>query len=415
MSESDTSSDGKATRSGLARRASRLALVVAVNLLLFALLVLALELLASLWVSKPGSNVVANWRLNHTWKPGGSQTHSEWGRANPEFPEPYTHHYNRQGWLEDYDVRNEKPESTWRIFYVGDSFIEGTCPMDQSVPSIVERELNALAEGKGWKVEVVNTGTTSYSPTLYYLLVRYVLMDYSPDLIVVNVDMTDDFDDWKYSQTLIRDDEGNPLFAPPRSLYESAFLDTEGGPVKTTLWTKAQLFLAQHSYAYNLSRRWFKRKRQPGRPAPHGAGQGLYPRWAWCRHEWDGLTEKNVEYSLDLLRRLAAWCRSHHVKFMLTGVPHYWQYSGNFDGGGTPLWSSRPHRELAGLARDAGIAYLNSFERLASAVRGTPQMKYYYYRDMHFNPRGYALWAKAHVEFLVDRTNALLPEDLLAP
>ena len=80
-------------------------------------------------------------------------------------------------------------------------------------------------------------------------------MDYSPDMIVVNVDMSDDFDDWKYSQTIVRDHEGNPLYAPPRNIYDSAFVDTEVGAIRSTFWLKIQLFLMQHSYAYNLIER----------------------------------------------------------------------------------------------------------------------------------------------------------------
>ena len=90
--------------------------------------------------------------------------------------------------------KNKAPD-TFRIFYLGDSFTEGTAPMDQSVPSRVEQTLNDLVQNSSLNFEVINTGTTSYSPTIFYILARYVLTDYDPDLIVVNVDMTDDFDD----------------------------------------------------------------------------------------------------------------------------------------------------------------------------------------------------------------------------
>jgi DNA segregation ATPase FtsK/SpoIIIE-like protein len=45
-------------------------------------------------------------------------------------------------------------------------------------------------------------------------------------MMVDSVDMTDDYDDWKYSETAILDHEGNPVAVPQRNLYTSAFIDT---------------------------------------------------------------------------------------------------------------------------------------------------------------------------------------------
>ena len=97
---------------------------------------------------------------------------------------------------------------------------------------------------------------------------------------------------------------------------------------------------------------------------------------------------------------------------MLTAVPHYAQYAGDVTGATPPALSARPHAELEKLAEEIGLPYLNSFEMLAPKVQGTPQTTYYYRNDMHFNPRGYALWASAHGDFLLDPANGLLPPAL---
>src|SRR5262245_14779818 len=164
---------------------ARVAAVVAVNVILLVLLIAAVETISSFFVGTATPNVVAIYRVNHTWTPNSKKVHDAWIKANPDFPEPYTHTYNRQGWISDHDIERAKPPQTYRIFYVGDSFTEGTVPMSQSVPSVVERELNERARGGPWRFEVINTGTLSYSPSIYYVLVRYVLMDYAPDLVVV--------------------------------------------------------------------------------------------------------------------------------------------------------------------------------------------------------------------------------------
>ncbi len=65
------------------------------------------------------------------------------------------------------------------------------------------------------RFEVINTGTASYSPVIYYILLRHYLLPYEPDLVVLAVDMTDDYDDHVYRESLIRDSGGNPWAAPP--------------------------------------------------------------------------------------------------------------------------------------------------------------------------------------------------------
>ena len=110
------------------------------------------------------------------------------------------------------------------------------------------------------------------------MLIRYKILDYAPDLIVLVVDMTDDFDDWKYRQTALYDADGNPKAVPPRNAYLSEYVDTESGPVEATFWTRAQLFLYRHSYfyAYLLSRR------EPTTGSRRQPVADAYPRWAWC-------------------------------------------------------------------------------------------------------------------------------------
>ena len=223
-----------------------------VNLAVFALLLVVVEGVSAWFVDKPGGTFRPDYYLNHTWKPNFEWDLTRHIQKNPEFPEAYRMRTNSQGWLETYDVNEEKEPGVYRIFYVGDSFTQGTCPMDQSVASVVERRLNERAAGTDIRFEVINTGTASYSPVLYYLLLRHVLVDYAPDLIVVNVDLTDDFDDWKYSQTLVLDEEGNPFAAPKRSILDASFLDTVEGPVEMTSLIRLQLFLYQNSYTYNL-------------------------------------------------------------------------------------------------------------------------------------------------------------------
>ncbi|MDY6905155.1 MAG: hypothetical protein SWH61_10760 [Thermodesulfobacteriota bacterium] len=382
-----------------------------VNLVLLVVLLGLVECFSAIWVTRPPGNIVYHSRLNHTWKPDSSYLHTEFCDNNPEFAEPYRDYYNHQGWLERYDIQKEKPPAVYRIFYVGDSFTEGTCPMEQSVPEVVEKELNGYAKGLPFKFEVVNTGTSSYAPTLYYLLVRYVITDYNPDLIVVNVDMTDDFDDWWYGRNLIRDKEGNPQFAPRPEVDRADVKISANGELKVPVWSRVRLFFHKYSYTYNLIRHLRQWVFSPAIDGDDREGRtGTYSRWSWCKSYWDEMTRRNVDNSMDVLGRLIRWCQENNIKIMLTGVPHYPQYAGNPYGGGPPIWSSRPHAVLRDLAGAFQVPYLNSYERLKPVIQGTPQERFYYRKDMHFNPRGYAIWAEAQLDFLMAPANGLLPE-----
>ncbi len=396
----------------LERPLPKLLVLVAANVLLLALLVAGLELVSSFFVVKPSSNMVYDYRLNHTWRPASTARIDAQARRNPDYPDPYTLHFNRQGWIETYDVDQTKADNVFRIFYVGDSFTAGATPMESSVPSIVERGLNAMQTGDGRRFEVINTGTPSYSPTIYYVLLSQVLFDYAPDLIVLNVDMTDDFDDWKYRDAAVLDESGNLVAVPPRNLFAADYIDTERGPVPATLSRRVALFLHLNSYTYHFVQRVSARLFGPPRvevadPATDLA-QNAYPRFAWCQHEWTEETERNVQRTLDLLRRVGELAQENGVKLMIGSVPHYRQFSRARDGTEHPEWSDRPHREIGHVAAELGVPYLNALEALRPMIQGSAPTDFYYANDMHFNPRGNEVWAAAHLDFLTDPAHALL-------
>ena len=364
---------------------------ILIFLAVFTIFVL-LEIVASCFVSLPNANLRNDFRLNHTWRFNSSFTHNEWTRNEPQY-KPYTHRYNKQGWIGFHDVAGKKPDNIFRIFYVGDSFVEGTVPMDGSVPAIVEKYLNGQ-ENKGIKFEVINTGTSSYSPVLYYILIRYYISRYSPDLIVVCVDMTDVFDDWKYRQTMIVDSEGDPWAVLPGDIYRRPYVDTGDRCVKSGLWSRAKVFLFANSYLFNIFYR-------PGRSADkNDITDSSYSRWAWCSDPWDAKTEKQVNFSMDILARIASYCRQNNVKLLLTGVPYYQQLVSGPNG--KPAWSIRPHQEIEKVALKNGAVYFDSVSFMEPFVKGTAQTVYYYKNNTHFNPQGYKIWSQAHIKALTD-------------
>ena len=286
------------------RHAVFAAAYAAILLLATVLTITSAELWAARRVHLPGADLIKDLRLNHRWPANWEGTHTEWIDANPEFPRPYVHKHNAQSWVEDYDVALRKPEGTYRIFYVGDSFTEGCVPMEESVPRPASKPTSTRRSGaRGRRFEVVNTGTWGYSPVLEYILIRYYIAPYSPDLIVLNVDMTDDFDDWNYRRTLVKDLDENPYAVPPDDPDTRPWVSTESGAVRSTFWRRLELFFFERSYVYNFLRArararggWTKAvEADIARREKEDEGSTLYPRWAWCQHQWDGQTEETVQ------------------------------------------------------------------------------------------------------------------------
>ncbi|MEE2751498.1 MAG: hypothetical protein VX519_08700 [Myxococcota bacterium] len=363
--------------------------------------VCAMEAGATLLIQSQRFAVVDDPVLHHVWRPNHRLEHREWIAANPEYPNSYVRHTNGQGWLRTTDVSMDKPARTWRVFYVGDSFVEGTVPMEQTLPGQLEHALGPVLQRNGWNLEVINTGMSSWSPTLYNVLVREVLVDYAPDVIVVVVDMTDDYDDWRYRQVARFDEAGDPI-AVPGGPPKSA--DVEAGSDESVeTWVEVERFLRENSSLYSMIRE----RNTAVSPEETTGEDAEYDRWSWVRHSWDEATQDAVNHTLSMLEGIADVCEQEGIRLMLTGVPHRRQLG--VSASGTAEWSARPHTVLDLLAAKHGVAYLDGLEAMKPHVRDIPKERFYYRDDIHMNPQGYEAWGSAHIEFFADPLNKLLP------
>ena len=392
--------------------------VIAVNIVLVTVLITLCELFVRQFVELPGKHVIRDFQLNHVWRPNSSKKFSNWIKRNPDFPEPYTHHYNAQSWIETYDVDKQKSENIYRIFYLGDSNIEGTAPMEQSVPSRVESALNQLAQKKNLDTtfEVINTGTSSYSPLLYYILFRYKVSEYNPDLVVITIAMNDVFDDWKYSQTLVVDDNGDPYAAPPRNLYSADYFEGKEGVVEASIWTRLQLFLAQNSAIYNyylLHRTMENKEIAKANRTKKEVDPNVYQKFDWRnKHEWNDVIKNQVGFSMDVLGKVIELAQEQGAKVMVTTMPTYKQYQYSEDDPSKTIHSDLPHKAVRSVAENKQARYVDSFNKLRPFIQPSKQDYYFYYRDGHFNPRGYEIWGDIHTKALLDPRNNLLPEEI---
>lgn len=163
--------------------------------------------------SDAASLLTSSWNSHHTLKPLKSTV-----RRNPDTNLPVTIRTNSFG-LRGERVRVPKPNDVFRILYLGDDTVfasdfdeaDGLC-------QLIEEQLIAQT---GRTIEVVNCGLPDYCPLLSYLLFKHDLANLSPDLLLLNVDMSDLADDHYYRRHAQIGPEGLPLLCTNPSLQTS--------------------------------------------------------------------------------------------------------------------------------------------------------------------------------------------------
>lgn len=283
------------------------------------------------------------------------------------------------------EVPRQKGEEVYRIAYLGDSFTEGTCSEVDSVPAIVERSLRA----QGFKsVEVINAGTPSYAPTLYYLLLKTKLLSYHLDLLVVNVDMTDVFDDSLYSATVKAEGNGDPIACPPGHPLLTTHRRTERGLEELSASRRALLWLSEISDAIRMALEVVSRIRTRSQERQ----TEVPPAFAWCGTNRSPDTQHDVARSMEMLGRVIRLAKAQGIKIVITAVPHLQQLEGR--------WSLQPMNDIAAVCAQENVPFLNPVEAFKQKLGSTPPQEIYIPNDMHFNAKGYRMWGEIQVEFL---------------
>jgi hypothetical protein len=103
--------------------------------------------------------------------------------------------------------RMDAPESCApRLLFMGDSFMQGLGPRD----TIPYHARGALRQLWGKDVCVFNAGASSYSPSIYVVQAKKLIPLLKPDLVIIDVDETDIYDEWyRYRDLVVSDDSGS--------------------------------------------------------------------------------------------------------------------------------------------------------------------------------------------------------------
>jgi hypothetical protein len=366
------------------------------------------------------SHIMPDRLLHHRWFPNNLffDDHRKPG---------YIFHSNAQSWVEEEDVERTVTKNTFRIFYLGDSNTQGVVGHRDKMAELVEQKLNLRYQNSEADIEVINTGTSSYSIMQYYLISTKILPSYSPNLVVINVDMSDVANDCVYRQQSLMNEEFLPE-AIRNSFFgtgTSNIIMTPYGAMTKPVRFRVAMFLRKHSHAYDHFQKFVRRTKESWFPGWRKDDMSMFVsdlytvvqqdlpcNWLTTA-PWSEELKKNVEYSMFVLARTITFLKERNILVIVTGVPHFPQYFGisphdafwDMETTNQPIgaWSTKPHDELKRTTEKAGGLFLNSFDALKPYMTNAKQTDYYWSNDpTHFNISGNRIWADAQIRFILE-------------
>jgi len=265
--------------------------------------------------------------------------------------------------LRDRAYDRDKPPGTIRIAVLGDSFAEALqVPVEKTFWDILEKNL-ALCPGlKDSRIEVINFGTSGYGTALELLMMRHMVWEYSPDIVLLAFFTANDISD---NSRELKKLQHIPYFVykDDRLVLDNSFLDSRQYQFRGGFFGRLYNYLNNHSRIMQLintirsgDSRAAKDENE-GDPNPYLYDE-VYrpPRDESWREAWR-VTE-------GLLRMMDREVRSHGAQFLLVLLTNPIQVHpdsavrGQFQQKLEVLDLFYPDHRIKKLAEDAGIPVL---------------------------------------------------------
>jgi len=322
--------------------------------------------------------------LNHSFIPGASGHYK-----TTEFDVIYR--INSHG-LRDREISIRKPAGTRRLLMLGDSFTEGDgVEYEESFSYRLQQLLDSTALPERW--EVINAGVGSYSPLLEYLYLTHRGLALQPDMVVLNLDLSDIFDDLSYSARTRYDERGVPVAATPETEPRPA------GRLAASL-VDVKDFFKDHTRLYNFIRLRIDRYLEGARHTVDMSGNIHYDKYAMLRPQYHAdfdrdcaLTYRHLLLIRDTLQARGIDFRINVYPYGLQVSPREWTAGRQF-WGFTPdtLYGTEPQATLTRFCRNSGIPVTNLCE--AFRTYATKAGPLYHDYNGHWLPAGHMLVAR---------------------
>ncbi|MEM6568646.1 MAG: SGNH/GDSL hydrolase family protein [Planctomycetota bacterium] len=293
----------------------------------------------------------------------GSEIRGRSGSDEFEF-----HYVHTASGFRDRERERAKPDGTFRILGLGDSFTYGAgVAADETYLARLERALGSR-EGRAGSIEVVRAGVPRYFTRAERLLFEHDGEGWDPDLVLLGFVPNDVVDTAVGTEGVRVTDDGRLI-----STDLAALLERLGG---TSRW----LYERSHLARLGL-RAWLARSRSTAPPAPrlddvYRAGGPLETAWSEVEQE---------------LTRLASLARNRAIPLVVVHLPQ------------RPPWTpdrSYPAERLAAWADATGVTFIDTLPALRAHAR--PDALYWRI-DGHPRAEGHAVFAEVLAEELVRR------------
>ena len=321
--------------------------------------------------------------LHHKFIPGAR------GRQKTvEFDAPYE--INALG-LRSPEITPAKPAGTKRLLMLGDSFTEGLgVSGDETFTSQLRAQLEQAGLGSRW--QVINGGVASYSPILEYLYLKHGGLAIEPDLVILNLDLSDIFDDIQYAQLAQFDAAGEPIAV-------RADLVPEPGSWAAAVGVGLKDLLKYNTRTYNFVRRRLVPLIEGSRHTPDFSGDVRGDKYGMLRADPASLDDGPWSDTYDHLLRIRKLLRDRQIDSWIAVYPYGLQISEKEWAEGRPFWgfevdrvySGRPQELIEAFGRKHEITVINMMPEFQDAARTTFPL--YYEGDGHWRPAGHKVAA----------------------
>ena len=311
----------------------------------------------------------------------------------------YIQRVNNLG-LRGREVTIPKPAGTYRILMLGDSFTMGKGVQDNETFSVlVEKALNErLTQCQGRSIEVVNGGVDSYAPVLSLIELKRDLRPLTPDMVVLNVDLSDLVQETAYRSEGIVGENGEVTAVPQEADRDSLIERMRSWTERHLFLTRALLYYANEFFGYRQVTVRDVVTRANRETVAHTLAQDTHPR----EKEWHNI--------FDSILRMRDYAAAANMQFLLSIYPWAHQISetewkpGRYafmDQNATP--STRSRDQFIEFAKANDIDLVDTFDVFKAALGPTPL---YFAHDMHWTPAGHRVEAAGMTEHLAGRIAA---------
>lgn len=295
--------------------------------------------------------------------------------------------------LRDREFSKEKPDHVFRILMLGDSFTEGNgVNSAETFSKCLERMLDSA--NIPFHCEVINAGVGSYSTLPEYLYLKTSGLQLQPDLVVLNFDMSDVYDDIQYTKRAKFDERGLPIAITPES-------ETVSSSWFIRSLVSIKDFFKEHTRLYNVVRIRLDRYLNKSGSEHIVSGDVRYDKYALLKEDQSVRGPGDWTLSEKYLLMIRDTLHAAGIEFSVCVYPYGLQISPREWSVGRRYWgfkqdtvySVKPQAYLQGFCEAQGIHVINLCEDFKERAKTTYPMYYDY--DGHWRPEGHAVAAGA--------------------